>query len=283
MFGYLDVQKDKLEQGKLGLWQSFMCGLCASTKRQFGNIPRMYISNDINFFNVLFHSVMNADLETVTRRCVAHPFTKQTMLSETELMDRLAVANVLLTYWNLYDDVVDGATAKKKSALRLIKRSYGEAKTAFPQLDGMLSSRYAELRQMEESNCDSIDKIAHSFAQLAQDFAVLVLGECANQYLQTLCYNLGKWIYLVDALDDAPKDIKRRNYNPFVASYHATTVSQLSGNYDEIEFEMYAVLNRVAQCYNDLNLGKYTCILNNVVYDSIRNKTKAILDRYKAK
>ena len=44
---------------------------------------------------------------------------------------------------------------------------------------------------------------------------------------------------------------------------------------------MYAVLNRVAMGYNDLMLTKYNCILNNVLYDSIRDKTKQILERYK--
>ena len=281
MFGYLNVQKDKLEDGKLGLWQSFMCGLCFSTKRQVGNLPRMFISNDINFFTVLFHSVACDDVPVVERRCFTHPIRKRSMLGETVLMDKLAIANVLLTYYNLYDDIVDnGTSAKKKAAFRLLKGAYRKARVAFPELDDMLSVRYAQLREMEQSNCNSIDKIAHSFAQLAQDFAILVLGEQANQYVQTLCYNLGKWIYLIDALDDVAKDIKHHNYNPFVASYNTCSVDELRSKYSEIEFEMYAVLNRIAQCYNDLNLNMYTCIIDNVLFESIRNKTKEILQRY---
>lgn len=281
MFGYLNVEKDKLEEGKLGLWQSFMCALCFSTKKQFGDFPRAFISNDINFFNVLFHSVTNSDVEVDDRRCISHPIRKRTVLKETPLADRLSVANVLLTYWNLYDDTVDGNSIKKKAALKLFTRAYKQAKQSFPELDAMLSVRYAELREMEQSNCDSLDRVAHSFAQLSQDFSVLILGEQANEYVQTLCYNLGKWIYLIDALDDAKKDIRRHNYNPFVAYYGVKSVDELSEKYDELQFEMYAVLNRVAQSYNDLNLQKYTCILKNVLFDSIRDKTKEILKKYK--
>ena len=43
---------------------------------------------------------------------------------------------------------------------------------------------------------------------------------------------------------------------------------------------MFAVLNRVAMAYNDLELSKYTCILNNVLYDSIRDKTEEVLSGY---
>lgn len=282
MFGYLNVNKDKLEEGQLGLWQTFMCGLCVSTKKFFGNIPRMFISNDVNFFNVLFHSVTQHDVKVEQKTCFSHPISRRAILETTLLTDKLAVANVLLTYWNLYDDTVDGKSLKKKTALSLFRRAYRKAQQDFPELDEMLSVRYEELRQMEQSNCQSIDVVAHAFAQLAQAFAQLVLGEQADEYVQTLCYNVGKWIYLIDALDDVAKDIKRSNYNPFVACYGVKSSDELSAYYADLQFEMFAVLNRIAQAYNDLNLSKYTCILNNVVMDSIRNKTTQVLSRYKS-
>ena len=283
MFGYLDIDKGKLEEGQRGLWQTFMCGLCFSTKSLYGNFPRMFISNDVNFFNVLFHSVTETDVEVEYKRCFSHPIKKRTVLRETNLTQKLSVANVLLTYWNIYDDTVDGGSVKKKTALKAFGKAYRKAQKDFPELDEMLSRRYGQLRQLEQSDCYSIDRVAHSFAQLSQDFAEIVLGEQANEYVQTLCYNVGKWIYLIDALDDAAKDVKRRNYNPFIACYGVQSAKELNEKYDELQFEMYAVLNRIAQAYNDLNLTKYTCILSNVLFDSIRGKTKEILQRYNNK
>ena len=281
MFGYLDIEKDKLEDGQRGLWQTFMCGLCFSTKKLYGDYPRMFISNDVNFFNVLFHSVTNTDVTVENKRCFSHPIRKRTVLQKTDLTEKLSVANVLLTYWNIYDDTVDGGSVKKKTALKMFAKSYNKAKKDNPWLDDILAKRYGELRELEQSNCNSIDRVAHAFALLSQDFATLMLGEYATEHVQTLCYNLGKWIYLIDALDDVTKDIKRHNYNPFVCCYNVGSALDLGKKYDELQFLMFAVLNRVAQSYNDLNLSKYTCILNNVLFDSIRNKTKQILNRYK--
>ena len=277
MFGYLNIEKDKLEEGKRGLWQTFMCGLCFSTKKLFGNAPRMLISNDVNFFNVLFHSVIQADVTVEQHRCFSSPFVKRAILKPTELTDTLAVANVLLTYWNLYDDVTDGGGLSKKTALQALKRAYKKARSFAPELDDMLSERYSELRQMEQAKNGAIDAVAHSFSLLSMQFAQIVLGDEANEHVQNMCYNLGKWIYLVDALDDADKDTKRGNYNPFVACYG----EKLYGSYEELKFVMFAVLNRVAMAYNDLNLTKYKCVLDNVVYDSIRDKTNSILERYR--
>ena len=280
MFGYLDIDKGTLEEGQRGLWQTFMCGLCFSTKKLYGNFPRMFISNDVNFFNVLFHSILGADVEIDKSRCFSHPLKKRTVLRETDLTEKLATANVLLTYWNVYDDTVDGGSIAKKTALKTLSRAYNKAKRNFPELDDMLSRRYQELREMETSHCDGIDRIAHAFSQLAQDFATLVLGEHATEHVKTLCYNLGKWIYLIDALDDAKKDVKRHEYNPFVTHYGVDSFNGLIAQRDELQFEMFAVLNRVASAYNDLNLSKYTCLLDNVIYKSIRNKTSAILLKY---
>lgn len=280
MFGYLDIDKGTLEDGQRGLWQSFMCGLCFSTKKLYGNFPRMFISNDVNFFNVLFHSILGIDVEIEKTHCFSHPVKKQTVVQQSALTEKLSTANVLLTYWNIYDDTVDGGSIAKKTALKAFSGAYSKAKCDFPELDEMLSRRYRELREMETQGCNGIDRVAHAFAQLAADFATLVLGDAATDHAKTLCYNLGKWIYLIDALDDAKKDMKRKEYNPFVAHYGVDSFEQLKTNYNELQFEMFAVLNRIASAYNDLNLTKYTCLLDNVLYKSIRNKTGEILSKY---
>ena len=45
------------------------------------------------------------------------------------------------------------------------------------------------------------------------------LKDKATPHTDGLFYALGKWIYLIDALDDYDKDRKKRRYNPFVLAY----------------------------------------------------------------
>ena len=281
MFGYLDVQKDTLNDGQRGLWQTFMCGLCFSTKKLVGNIPRMTITNDINCFNILFHSILGIDVNIQHKKCFSSPFKKRTVIEMTELTDKLSLANVLLTYWNLHDDVVDGDKGKKLIA-NIYKKYHKKAQPQVAELDDLIAKRYNQLRELEKGDCDSIDRVADSFAMLAQEFCKFVLGEKSSEYAEVLCYNLGKWIYLIDALDDAKKDIKRGNYNPFVKCYNAQSLEELSTHKEEIQFVMYTALNRIAQSFNDLNLTQYTCILKNIFFESIRNKTKDVLAKFTA-
>ena len=282
MFGYLDIEKATLQDGQRGLWQTFMCGLCFSTKNLFGNFPRTFITNDVNLFNVLFHSVKRQDVAIEQKRCFSHPVKKRSVLKLTELTNKLSVANVLLTYWNLYDDVLDDGGVKKKLALKSFKSAYEKARKRFPDLDETLNLRYGQLQSLEKSDCDSVDRVSHAFALLSQEFCKLVLEDDSNAYVETLCYNVGKWIYLIDALDDVKKDIKKRSYNVFVKCYNATCAQDLVQYKDEIQFVMYSSLNRIAQSFNDLNLTKYTCILKNVLFESIRNKTQKVLDALKS-
>lgn len=278
MFGYLDIQKDTLNDGQRGLWQTFMCGLCFSTKKLVGNIPRMTITNDINCFNILFHSILDIDVNIQHKKCFSSPLKKRTVIQMTDLTDKLALANVLLTYWNIHDDVVDGDKGKKLLQ-GIYKKYHKKAQPLVKDLDDAIAKRYNQLRQLEKGNCDSIDIVADSFAMLSQDFCNFVLGEKSTEYAQVLCYNLGKWIYLIDALDDAKKDLKSGNYNPFVKCYQATSLADLATHKQEIQFVMYTSLNRIAQSFNDLNLTKYTCILKNILFESIRNKTKDVLQK----
>lgn len=278
MFGYLDVQKDTLNDGQRGLWQTFMCGLCFSTKKLVGNIPRMTITNDINCFNILFHSILDVDVNIEHKKCFSSPFKKRTVIEMTEITDKLSLANVLLTYWNIHDDVVDGDKGKKLIE-SVYKKYHKKAQPQVQALDDIIAKRYNQLRELEKGDCDSIDMVSDSFAMLSLDFCNFVLGEKSSDYAQTLCYNLGKWIYLIDALDDAQKDLKKGNYNPFVKCYKAQNMADLSTHKEEIQFVMYTALNRIAQSFNDLNLTKYTCLLKNIFFQSIRNKTKDILKK----
>ncbi|MBO5866533.1 MAG: hypothetical protein J6Q55_00565, partial [Clostridia bacterium] len=204
---------------------------------------------------------------------------KRTVIEMTELTDKLSLANVLLTYWNIYDDVVDGDKAKKLME-SIYKKYHKKAQPQVAELDEIIALRYNQLRELEKGDCASIDIVTDSFAMLAQDFCKFILGDKSSDYAETLCYNLGKWIYLIDALDDAKKDLKRGNYNPFVKCYNAQSIGDLATHKEEIQFVMYTALNRIAQSYNDLNLTKYNCILKNILFESIRNKTKDVLAKF---
>lgn len=282
MFGYLHVAKEQLSPGEYGLYHAFFCGLCVSTKKQFGNLCRLATNYDINLFHVLFHSFLQQEVSVYQSTCVASPFKKRSILTPSELTDRLAAGNVLLMYANLYDDVQDEGSPAKKIAFRAFRPYYKKAKKLCEKLEEDIRNTYHSLRKLEKAQCGNLDEVCHPFAEMSRLLAKDVLGDRCNEYMENLCYNLGKWVYLIDALDDLEKDAKKKTYNPLISSLgNYQTASQFVQEQAEtLQFVFYTALNKIAECFNDLELTQYVCILKNVLYVSIRQKTKEVLEKY---
>ena len=285
MFGYLNVEKERLTQGEYGLWHTFLCGVCLSAKRLLNNSSRLTSNYDINFFNVLFHSYLNIDVEIYNDKCAASPFKKRPLLRPDEITDKLAQANVILMYYNLLDDKRDGGMSlKKRAAFNLLKKPFSKASQAAPQLARTIENRYRELARLGEEDCRVLDMVCEPFSALTRDFAVWALGEeNVGEYILNLCYNIGKWIYLIDALDDLEKDYARKNYNPLVACLGGFESASdfVEKNRETLDFVFMTTLNKTAESFNDCNLTKYVCVLKNVIYEFIRNKTKTVFEKYK--
>ena len=147
-----------------------------------------------------------------------------------------------------------------------------------------LQSLYDGLLKKEKENSDSIDAVCDYSARMATAVAEYVLGEIpdTNKYLYNLCYNVGKWVYIIDALDDLKKDAKSKNYNVLFAWLGKTddVESFVETNKEQLEFLFYSTLNKIAESFNDLELKSYTCVLKNIIYEGMRKKTSEIFDKY---
>ena len=59
-------------------------------------------------------------------------------------------------------------------------------------------------------------------------------------------YNLGRWIYLIDAYDDAEKDAKSGNYNPYVVKFGKKAMERKADTVGkEAEFGLVASLGGI--------------------------------------
>ena len=91
--------------------------------------------------------------------------------------------------------------------------------------------------------------------------------------LETMGYNLGRWIYLMDAADDLEEDREKNNYNPFL----------LMDYNGEQNFKNYIsqILNQsLAQAYNAfelLDITLYKGIIDNILLKGLAQKQRTVL------
>lgn len=70
----------------------------------------------------------------------------------------------------------------------------------------MMKNSFASLNVLEKAKCDSIDRVADCFASLMRDITRALIK--TDDVIDTFTYNLGRLVYLLDAVDDVEKTPK---------------------------------------------------------------------------
>ena len=130
----------------------------------------------------------------------------------------------MLHYHKLLDDRHDEHGAKKARAVLLspaLRRFYRRANKKHPALAAELSERMARFSEVERSTLDSpsVDRPADAFGQvLSLLFTHGLDGEKAR-IAHHIGLHIGRWLYMIDAIDDYDEDVRRGRPNPLHRLY----------------------------------------------------------------
>ncbi len=218
MFGYVKPLQGELKVKEYEFYKAAYCGLCRALKQKSRILP-FTLSYDFVFLAILRMAVAKEKPEIRKIRCIAHPFRKnKPALALTPSLERTASAAALLVYYNLKDDVADKKGIRKLGAAALLpltgrvrKKNVGDG-----LLDSVIADALALISRDEKAEAKSPYACAETFGiLLGTVFADGTEGETKKSLFQ-IGRRVGRWIYLLDAADDAEKDAKKKNYNPFV-------------------------------------------------------------------
>ncbi len=291
MYGYVVPLKDKLSQADFGLYRAFYCGICKATGRRYGQLPRFTTSYDVTFLSVLITDYIYGEANFNNERCLLNPFRKKTVVVESELLSRIVALNVILAYAKADDDVIDDGF-KKRFARKMLKKAYRKAVKDLPQADEIVKKGYADLREIEKRNERSIDVSSDCFATILMELCKLLCADKTSEHIERLFYNVGKFVYLADALDDVDEDCKKNRYNPLLAHFGLTEQTkkqrkqfvrkEFINNYrPQLEFIFATCINRAIECFNSIVFTGAYDLLKNVVYYGLRDKTMQLLNSEK--
>lgn len=218
MFGYVKPDMPYLYKKDETLYNALYCGVCKSIGRKCSQRARLSLTYDIAFFSALVHNLAGEDVKIVEERCIAHWFKKRPMVAKDDRLTNLsAYINVELAYYKIKDDILDGSGGNAK--LWFFTSAHKKALKEYPEISQIIEKNYADLFALEKEKCSSIDRICDPFSVMMQSLAEFALGEKYTQSAGKLFYFLGKWIYLIDALDDYEKDVDSGNFNCLYYAY----------------------------------------------------------------
>lgn len=215
MFGYVMPCKPELKIKDYEKFKSYYCGLCLSIKKNYGNLPRLVLNYDMTFLAVLLDSISDEKCKVHLGRCIAHPMHKKYFITKNPAIDYAAFCNIALTYYKLLDDVYDENSKTSKIKSILLKSYFNKFPKNLKSITEYIKKSLLELHKLEKSSSNlNIDELSHPFADLT-GFIISKYSENKNltNILYTLGYNLGKWIYIIDAYDDLKNDIEKNKFN----------------------------------------------------------------------
>lgn len=275
MFGYLQIQKSELLVREYEAYKSVYCGLCKQIGKDYSFVTRFILSYDCTFYSMLLMSVHSKCTGFKDGRCTFNPLKKcKFAIDSADNYSKAAAFSVISAYYKIIDDIYDSSFLKSL-LYRLIKPFFSHwrkrASMNYPEIDDAISEMTNLQQQAEQDKNCSVDKAAHPTAQmLGKVFSLEAEDETSKRIFYEFGYHLGRWIYLIDAADDIEKDMKHKNFNPFV---NTDTLQKVDAN--RIVLILNQSLARAYEAYNLIDIKDFKGILDNMMlmgFPAVQNR-----------
>ena len=228
MFGYVVVDKPSLRLREYDYYKATYCGLCHSMGRCTGEVSRLTLSYDMTFFTLLRGMLEGESVVLEKKRCIRHPIKKINVVKTCPSLEYSANVSGILTIGKLADDINDekGATRLCAKLIRaILSKMEKSTSKALSELRSVVEEKLNELSELEKAKTASIDAPADIFGDIMAQTLSHGLDAERRIIAKSVGKRLGRWIYIVDALDDYEADSKSGSYNPFVLLYGGKSFS----------------------------------------------------------
>ncbi len=271
MFGYVRAFKPELKMAEYEHYQAVYCSLCKQLGKRYGVMARMTLSYDFTFLAIFLMAMDDKCTGFKKGRCAFNPLKKRTCCCDNESIAYAADMATLLTYHKVKDNIADKSFFRSipgRLLLPFAAHARRKAAKLYPELDAMISTCMSRQTALEKDSVASIDAAADSTATILQTLLSERAGDNTDKRVyERLGYCLGRWIYLMDAVDDLEEDLEQGSYNPYVIS-----AGLKKGQTKELEVtrqyalqSLNACLAECAAAYNLLTVRRFDGILRNIV------------------
>ncbi|MEG1577185.1 MAG: DUF5685 family protein [Oscillospiraceae bacterium] len=261
MFGYVRPLRGELKVKDLEAYEAVYCGLCHTLGNRYGFAARMTLNYDFVFLTMLLaHG--EGTFHACTKRCAAHPAHKKNVCAAGPAMEAAADESLILTYWKLRDNVADsgfwkGLPARVSAAI--LHGGYQKAAALRPEFNSAVVLHLKELQELEAANSPSLDRTADTFAKILSA-AASDEDEKTRRAMEQLLYHVGRWIYLVDAVDDFADDQKSGDYNPLNTRFSGEP------DFDYLRKTLENSRNLACSAYQLMDVSPRGAIIENILY-----------------
>lgn len=326
MLGYVIPDKGELKVREYEIYTGYYCGLCKYIGRAYGQLPRMALSYDAAFIALILASVDPAPDAPVQEHCAVHHIKRKTII-RNRAIEYSGDLMLILAWYKLLDDARDEGKLSAKAGLTAFRPIWRKLQAKHPRLCSSIGEHLDALDVLEKEHCGSIDRVAEDFAQImdlifrngitylygsAEDGANSEAGDRSeagdqsepgdrsepgnkdevnlsnlHETFAKVGYHLGKWIYLIDAVDDIEENLESGSYNPLLYRFdygfggdEPEPPEAFRSRIDEtLRFNLFQYLAVISESIEALDIRKNSGIIENVIYFGLNRRTEEVLKR----
>ena len=276
MFGYVKYDLPNLFIKDYMLYRAMYCGLCKSIGKACGQRARIGLTYDVTFLSALLHNIAGIDVKIEQQNCFEHAIRKRPIAATDPLTEELGALNTVLAYYKLTDDIEDGGKGRGKRLW--FKKGFKRARKNYPELVSLVETFMKEQARAEKERVASPDIAADPTANMMRRLSDHLLKDKATEATGEFFYGLGKWVYLIDALDDYDKDFKKKNYNPFVLAYGRNSRAELmERDGEEIRFLFDTLFFSLRENLAGITFSFNRDLTDNVILRGIPLETERVM------
>ena len=275
MFGYVKPDIKELLVKEHEFYKSTYCGICRSMKKHTGALSPVTITYDSVFLALVRMAyIPDSELGSSMRRCIAHPAKKKCMLTDNSAIEYTARAFAILSYYKMKDDLADEGVGKRM-LVNLTRPVLASAKKRadLEPLAEIVKDRLEKITKIEKERRPSIDEPAELFGELLGEIFAYGLDGADRVVTYECGYHLGKFILLVDAIDDYEDDLRTGKYNPYVISYGGAKLTR--ENKQNVKTALLIECKKLENAVNLIPFGNKITIENivrNIIYLGLTKK-----------
>lgn len=277
MFGYVCVNKQELKIKDYETYRSYYCGLCRDLHKRYGRIGQFLLNYDMTFLTLLLTGLYEPGEMRREGRCLPHPLERHEQI-HNGFTEYAADMTILLSYQKAVDDWRDEKSPGKRALAAVLRRDYGQVRTKYPRQARSLEYCIRELSRAEKEGSEDLDYVAGLTGRFLGEMFVQ-REDVWQEQLRAMGFYLGKFVYLMDALEDMEKDRKKGNYNIFLKLRQ-----QQPETFDrEAEGILVDMMSRCSGQFEKLPVLKNAEILRNILYSGVWCKYALIREQKKKK
>ena len=279
MFGYVRPLKCELKVREYEQFKTAYCGLCNTLRKRYGFFSRFLLNYDFTFLAMLLSSG-EASCEFEHRRCIASPFRKKCLCRPNPSFELCADLSLILFYWKLRDTLKDEGfweRLKARAVLLILGPSFKKARRNAPDFDERVCRNLGELQALEENGSPSIDETSDKFALILAAVSEKAESEAKKRVLYQILYHIGRQVYILDAVDDLERDMKKGSYNAVARRFDIKDGKLSEEDKKELKITLSHSAGMAASAFELLEQGMWTSILANIIYLGIPRITSEVL------